>query len=101
VEFAGDQLCKRLAMEIQRDLDEYIQVNPEFPVSMVIEVGLHPESPLTTPFAQPQTSEMPRPRGVLFVVDRSMDPVAPFLHEFTYQAMVNDLLPIEDGRLYK
>jgi hypothetical protein len=33
MEFAGDQLCKRLAMEIQRDLDDYIQVNPEFPVS--------------------------------------------------------------------
>jgi len=42
-----------------------------------------------------------RPRSVLFVVDRSMDPVAPFLHEFTYQAMVNDLLSVEDGTVYK
>lgn len=46
-------------------------------------------------------SDPPRPQALLFVVDRSMDPVAPFLHEFTYQAMVNDLLPIEDGKTYK
>jgi syntaxin-binding protein 1 len=39
----------------------------------------------------------PRPRGVLFIVDRSMDLFSPLLHEFTYQAMAHDLLPIKDG----
>lgn len=38
-----------------------------------------------------------RPRGALYIVDRSMDIAAPFLHEFTYQAMAHDLLPIVDG----
>jgi hypothetical protein len=29
-----------------------------------------------------------------------MDAMAPLIHEFTYQAMANDLLPIEDGSKY-
>lgn len=29
-----------------------------------------------------------------------MDVIAPLIHEFTYQAMCNDLLPIEDGTKY-
>jgi hypothetical protein len=39
-----------------------------------------------------------RKRGVLLILDRSMDPVAPLMHEYTYQAMVNDLLAV-DGEL--
>eukprot|EP00455_Lapot_gusevi_P017363 TRINITY_DN1924_c0_g1_i4.p1 TRINITY_DN1924_c0_g1~~TRINITY_DN1924_c0_g1_i4.p1 ORF type:complete len:475 (+),score=176.96 TRINITY_DN1924_c0_g1_i4:140-1426(+) len=31
-------------------------------------------------------------RGILLVVDRSLDPVAPIMHEYTYQAMIHDLL---------
>nr|POE51805.1 protein transport protein sec1 [Quercus suber] len=38
-----------------------------------------------------------RPRGTLYVLDRSIDLFAPFLHEFTYQAMAHDLLPIREG----
>jgi syntaxin-binding protein 1 len=39
----------------------------------------------------------------LYIVDRSLDLYAPLLHEFTYQAMAMDLLPVRDGdkTLYK
>ncbi|WVR07906.1 hypothetical protein IAU60_004949 [Kwoniella sp. DSM 27419] len=76
-EIVGDHLSKKIAFQVQEDLDEYLQNNPEFP---------------------PASG---RPKGVLFVVDRSMDPAAPLLHEFWYQAMVNDLLKIDDGVRYK
>lgn len=38
-----------------------------------------------------------RPRGTLYILDRSLDLIAPIVHEFTYQAMVHDLLPVKDG----
>ncbi|KAL1638289.1 syntaxin binding protein 1 [Neofusicoccum ribis] len=38
-----------------------------------------------------------RPRGALYIVDRSMDLHSPLVHEFTYQAMAHDLLPIKEG----
>ena len=66
-------LCSHLARFVQDELDLYAKFHEDFP---------------------PQTS---RPRGTLFITDRSMDLFAPVLHEFTYQAMAFDLLPIRDG----
>ncbi|KAJ7903783.1 Sec1-like protein [Mycena olivaceomarginata] len=74
----GDYGTKILAFYVQNVLDEYKKANPDF--------------------AKP--SEPPRPRGTLFITDRAMDMIAPFVHEFTYQAMANDLLPIEGGTKY-
>ena len=31
----GDYLCKKIAVQVQNDLDEYMANNPEFPVSLV------------------------------------------------------------------
>lgn len=39
-----------------------------------------------------------RPRAVLFITDRTMDLMAPFVHELTYQAMAMDLLPLGDDQ---
>lgn len=66
-------LCSLLARQVQDELDMWAQFHQDFP----------PPSP--------------RPRGVLYITDRSMDLTAPFLHEFTYEAMAFDLLPIKDG----
>lgn len=38
-----------------------------------------------------------RPRATLYILDRAIDLVAPLVHEFTYQAMAYDLLPIKEG----
>lgn len=42
---------------------------------------------------------MERERAQLLIVDRSFDPLSPLMHEYTYQAMVNDLLDVEDGHI--
>ena len=39
-------------------------------------------------------------RPTLILLDRSVDPLSPLLHEFTYQAMVHDLLPVMDERYH-
>lgn len=62
-----------LARFVQDELDQYAQYNRDFP---------------------PQTSRL---QGTLVITDRSMDLTAPFVHEFTYEAMAHDLLPIREG----
>ena len=66
-------LCSHLARFVQLELDQYAKFHEDFP----------PTSP--------------RPRGALIITDRSMDLFAPVVHEFTYQAMIHDLLPLVEG----
>ncbi|KAF8630461.1 hypothetical protein AX15_002910 [Amanita polypyramis BW_CC] len=71
-----DYVTKLLAIMIQKNLDEHKKMNPDFG----------------------KTAESVRPRGTLIITDRAMDMLAPFIHEFTYQAMAYDLLPIDSGK---
>ncbi|KAF9269115.1 Sec1-like snare protein [Marasmius fiardii PR-910] len=72
----GDFVTKLLAVMVQHHLEEHKKANSDF--------------------GKPEA----RGRSTLIITDRSMDMAAPFLHEFTYQAMVHDLLPIQDGSKY-
>ena len=42
-------------------------------------------------------SDSPRDRGQLLIADRTFDTVSPLMHEYTYQAIANDLLNIQEG----
>jgi syntaxin-binding protein 1 len=74
---AARTLSAKLAAVVQAQLDDYSRSNESFP---------------------PQSE---RPRGILFICDRALDLQAPIMHEFTFQAMANDLLPIRDGVFYE
>lgn len=82
---AEDHLCRILAFMVQEELDMYKRINPTWPEPSREGAGLAPQ----------------RPQSVLVITDRTMDMYAPFVHEFTYQAMANDLLPIVNGTKFR
>ncbi|KAG2192973.1 hypothetical protein INT46_004221 [Mucor plumbeus] len=68
------RIPEHLAKLVQSELDNFCATNPEFPP---------PRDPTL-------------PSGTLIILDRTIDPISPFLHEFTYQAMIADLLEVEE-----
>jgi syntaxin-binding protein 1 len=67
-------LASFIASAVQNELDVYAQWNRDF------EINTNKED-----------------KATLLILDRSLDLFAPFVHEFTYQAMAFDILPIEEG----
>jgi syntaxin-binding protein 1 len=67
-------VADKLAKTIQSELDAYAALDPDF-------AGLKSKR-----------------RASLIIVDRSFDMISPLIHEFTYQAMINDLLALEGGQ---
>lgn len=68
------KLAEKLAFQFQQYLDAYARDHQEFP----------PPSK--------------RPRAVMIITDRTLDPFSMFLHDFSYQAMAYDVAPGIDLR---
>ena len=77
---AKNKLCKNLAFVFQQKMNEFVGSNRSWWYNGD---GLHPNSD----------------RATLLLLDRRDDFLSPLMHEFTYEAMVNDLLPIDDDRI--
>jgi len=45
------------------------------------------------------TAHNERDRGVLLILDRRDDCLTPLMHDFTYQSMANDLLPMKEDQI--
>ncbi|KAK4199645.1 putative syntaxin-binding protein 2 [Triangularia verruculosa] len=65
-------LSFHLARFLQTEIDRLQKLDPNFP---------------------PQTT---RPQSILLITDRSMDLMAPLLHEFSYQSFIHDVLPLKE-----
>lgn len=76
--FLPSKLPFMIAGKLQSILDDYLRANPD----------VNPEDPNG------------RARSVFLIVDRPIDQFAPLLHDFTFQALAYDLLPIKDGVKY-
>eukprot|EP01036_Dinobryon_divergens_P036431 gene36431-47435_t len=46
-----------------------------------------------------EEGHMDRERGQLLILDRSYDPISPLMHEYTYQSMIYDLLPVQENTI--
>lgn len=56
-------------------------------------------NPAFSPYGEDLSAD--RERGQLIIFDRMFDPLTPLLHEFTYQAMANDLLTLDENGMIK
>jgi syntaxin-binding protein 1 len=73
---SGNLAClgEKLGKSLQKEVDHYSQLDSDF------------------------ANLKNRPRSTIIILDRSFDMISPLIHEFTYQAMLNDLLALEGSK---
>lgn len=85
IRFKNDSaVCTSLATVFKLKMDEFVSQNPSW---------WYHGGPNKT-----QSAAM-KERGTLLLLDRSDDLLSPLMHDFTYQAMVHDLIPMEGDRV--
>ena len=77
-----DRITSKIAGIVYEELDRYSRLDSDFPSTDPALLGAN--------------------RAQLIICDRTIDTISPLLHEFTYQAMANDLLQLaENGTRYR
>ena len=69
---------------------------PQDQIVSTLAVAVHNEFKHFYDLAKPENFSP----GTLLLLDRSFDTLTPFLHEFHYQAIINDLFQLENGKKY-
>lgn len=77
-------ICTSLANVFHHKMDEFVSQNPSW--------WYH-----GGPGKGQQSAS--KERGTLLLLDRADDCLTPLMHDFTYQSMVHDLLPMEEDKL--
>lgn len=74
---ASSQFAHAIADTVHRYIQDYKRDNSTFRVN------------------GDDTGDSDRSRAQLLILDRTFDPLSPFMHEYSYQAMANDLLQVD------
>lgn len=74
----GSEFTKAIATFVHKNLQDYKSRNPSH-------------------WTHGDDAHSDRERGVLLVIDRTFDPLTPLMHDYTYQTLAEDLLPITDN----
>lgn len=82
----SSSMAKSLASVFHLKMDQFVGQNPKW--------WYHGGPSRSTP-----SGAAKRDRGVLLITDRSADCLTPLMHDFTYQAMVRDLLPLQGNMI--